>query len=74
MTLAPAFSRAVSSGLDRQGFARIKEIQPIPNLITIQRQSFQWFLDEGLQELFAETNWYDRAGSPDAGGREVASR
>jgi DNA-directed RNA polymerase subunit beta len=54
MTLAPAFSRAVSSGLDRQGFARIKEIQPIPNLITIQRQSFQWFLDEGLQELFAE--------------------
>jgi DNA-directed RNA polymerase subunit beta len=54
MTLAPAFSRAVSSGLDRQGFARIKEIQPIPNLITIQRQSFQWFLDEGLPELFAE--------------------
>src|SRR5712692_7727910 len=54
MNLTPAFSRAVSSGLDRHGFARIKEIQPIPNLITIQRQSFQWFLDEGLQELFAE--------------------
>jgi DNA-directed RNA polymerase subunit beta len=54
MTLAPAFSPAVGSKLNRYGFARIPEVQPIPNLITIQRQSFQWFLAEGLNELFAE--------------------
>src|SRR5207244_2792258 len=28
--------------------------QPVPNLIQIQRESFQWFLNEGLRELFAE--------------------
>ncbi len=54
MTLAPAFSQAVSSVKDRQNFAKIAEVQPIPDLITIQRQSFQWFKDEGLKELFAE--------------------
>src|SRR5579884_1916592 len=54
MTLAPAFSQAVSSVKDRQNFAKIAEVQPIPDLIAIQQQSFQWFLDEGLRELFAE--------------------
>ena len=49
MTLAPAYSRAISTVPDRRAFARIPEVQPIPNLITIQRQSFQWFLDEGLR-------------------------
>src|SRR5918999_2627702 len=54
MTLAPAFSQALSSIQPRQNFATIAEVQPIPNLITIQRQSFRWFLEEGLRELFAE--------------------
>lgn len=38
----------------RQSFARISEVLPIPNLIDIQTRSFQWFMDEGLKELFAE--------------------
>src|SRR4051812_31652816 len=54
MTLAPAFSQALSARQNRQGFAKIAEVQPIPDLITIQRQSFKWFKDEGLRELFAE--------------------
>ncbi|HUE76027.1 MAG TPA: DNA-directed RNA polymerase subunit beta [Chloroflexota bacterium] len=38
----------------RQSFARINEVLQIPNLIRVQLSSFQWFLDEGLKELFAE--------------------
>ncbi|TAK22929.1 MAG: DNA-directed RNA polymerase subunit beta [Chloroflexota bacterium] len=38
----------------RQSFARISEVLPIPNLIDIQLQSFQWFVDEGLRELLTE--------------------
>src|SRR5688572_14459616 len=38
----------------RQSFARISEVLPIPNLIDVQVRSFQWFMDEGLKELFAE--------------------
>src|SRR5579884_3173957 len=54
MALAPAFSRAITPGQDRLSFGRIPEVQPLPNLIEIQRRSFQWFLEEGLKELFAE--------------------
>src|ERR671938_2068530 len=54
MAIAPVFSRAVTARPDRQNFASIGEVQQIPNLIAIQQQSFQWFLDEGLRELFAE--------------------
>jgi DNA-directed RNA polymerase subunit beta len=54
MAIAPAFSRAVTARTDRHNFASIGEVAPIPNLIAIQQQSFQWFLDEGLRELFAE--------------------
>src|ERR687885_2263921 len=41
-------------GALRQSFARIQEVAPIPNLIKVQRDSFEWFLREGLKELFAE--------------------
>ncbi|MFI5240280.1 MAG: DNA-directed RNA polymerase subunit beta [Candidatus Saccharimonadia bacterium] len=32
------------------------EVLPLPNLIEIQTQSFEWFVKEGLQELFAEVS------------------
>ncbi|MBX5492604.1 MAG: DNA-directed RNA polymerase subunit beta [Chloroflexi bacterium] len=54
MALAPAVSRAIGPYRERHDFARFPEVQPIPNLITIQRDSFRWFLEEGLKELFAE--------------------
>ncbi|MBI2756104.1 MAG: DNA-directed RNA polymerase subunit beta [Chloroflexi bacterium] len=38
----------------RQSFARIREVAEIPDLIQVQRDSFEWFLREGLKELFAE--------------------
>ncbi len=36
----------------RRSFARIKEVLELPNLIEIQTNSYQWFLDEGLREMF----------------------
>ena len=40
----------------RHSFAQIDEIMEMPNLIEIQRNSYQWFLDEGLQEMFDEVS------------------
>lgn len=38
----------------RRSFSRIREVMEIPNLVEIQSDSYQWFLDEGLKELFAD--------------------
>ncbi len=39
---------------ERVSFARIPDIRPMPGLIQIQLDSFEWFKKEGLHELFAE--------------------
>jgi DNA-directed RNA polymerase subunit beta len=44
----PARSRSP----ERVSFANIEEALPLPDLIAIQRDSFQWFLDKGLAEAF----------------------
>ncbi|BAP85088.1 DNA-directed RNA polymerase beta subunit [Paucilactobacillus hokkaidonensis JCM 18461] len=36
----------------RRSYSRIKEVLDLPNLIEIQSDSYQWFLDEGLREMF----------------------
>ncbi|MBD5134961.1 MAG: DNA-directed RNA polymerase subunit beta [Lachnospiraceae bacterium] len=36
----------------RMSYARQKEVLGMPNLIEIQKDSYQWFLDEGLKEVF----------------------
>ncbi|MDE3103526.1 MAG: DNA-directed RNA polymerase subunit beta, partial [Chloroflexota bacterium] len=38
----------------RVNFASLPEVLPLPNLIQTQIDSFKWFCDEGLQELFDE--------------------
>lgn len=38
----------------RRTYARINEVLEIPNLIEIQQKSYQWFLDEGLREMFQD--------------------
>ena len=35
----------------RKNFARYEEIMPMPNLLEIQKKSYQWFLDTGLREV-----------------------
>jgi len=38
----------------RYSYARIKEVMEMPHLLDIQRASYKWFLDEGLQEIFRD--------------------
>ncbi|MGE7913359.1 DNA-directed RNA polymerase subunit beta [Lysinibacillus xylanilyticus] len=38
----------------RRSFARIKEVLELPNLIEIQTASYEWFLEEGLREMFRD--------------------
>ncbi|WP_425805426.1 DNA-directed RNA polymerase subunit beta [Desulfitobacterium sp. Sab5] len=39
---------------ERWSFSRIREVLDMPNLIEIQQNSYQWFLDEGLREMFRD--------------------
>lgn len=39
---------------DRISFARFPEVQQLPDLIAIQKDSFNWFLTEGLKETFRD--------------------
>ena len=36
----------------RMSYSRQKELLEMPNLIEVQKDSYQWFLDEGLKEVF----------------------
>ena len=38
----------------RKNFARHEEVMAMPNLLEIQKKSYQWFLDTGLREVFAD--------------------
>ena len=38
----------------RMSYSRQKEVLEMPNLIEIQKDSYQWFLDEGLKEVFED--------------------
>ena len=38
----------------RMSYSRQKEVLEMPNLIEVQKDSYQWFLDEGLREVFAD--------------------
>ena len=38
----------------RMSYSRQKEVLEMPNLIEVQKDSYQLFLDEGLREVFAD--------------------
>ncbi len=38
----------------RRSFARISEVLDLPNLIEIQTASYEWFMEEGLREMFRD--------------------
>jgi DNA-directed RNA polymerase subunit beta len=53
--LSVAESSTRATGLAaRKRYARIPEVLPVPNLIELQLESFQWFIENGLRELFDE--------------------
>ena len=47
--------RPVKSGKSmRMSYSRQKEVLEMPNLIEVQKDSYQWFLNEGLKEVFSD--------------------
>ena len=47
--------RPIKSGTKtRVSYARQNDVLEVPNLIEIQKDSYQWFLDEGLKEVFED--------------------
>ncbi len=45
--------RPIKSGRSsRMSYSRQKEVLQMPNLIEVQKDSYHWFLDEGLKEVF----------------------
>ena len=47
-------SPVTRGGKTRMSFGKIKEVMSMPNLIEIQKDSYQWFLDVGLKEVFRD--------------------
>ncbi len=39
---------------ERRTYSRVAEVHELPNLIEIQQKSYEWFLSDGLRELFAD--------------------
>ncbi len=39
---------------DRYSFGNLPEVLPLPDLIAIQRESFEWFLHQGLADTFRD--------------------
>jgi len=39
---------------ERRSFAKIPEVLEVPNLIAVQRDSYKWFLDQGLEEALED--------------------
>ena len=50
--------------VERRTFAKIEEVQPMPYLIEIQRDSYKSFIEEGISEVFEDyspiTDYSDR--------------
>ncbi len=54
MLSAAESSMRVNGAAARKRYARIPEVLPVPNLIELQLESFRWFVEKGLRELFDE--------------------
>ncbi len=58
---------------ERQTFSKIGEIGEMPNLIQIQTKSYDWFIREGLREVFEDFSPIQSMGKQDKEGREAES-
>ena len=41
---------------ERMSFSRIDEVLEMPNLLDVQKKSYQWFLEEGLKEVLRDVS------------------
>ena len=54
MTVSEVDRRRAPMSLERQRYSRIPEVLPIPDLIELQRTSYDWFVEHGLRDLLDE--------------------
>jgi DNA-directed RNA polymerase subunit beta len=54
MSISLASEKRSIDSKKRKSFAKLPEVLEIPNLIKVQLDSFRWFQEEGLRELFEE--------------------
>jgi DNA-directed RNA polymerase subunit beta len=52
---SPTATTTARSGDRRKSYARITDVHPLPRLVDVQLQSFRWFTEQSLRELFEET-------------------
>ena len=48
------FTEVMSGKRNRRTYARINEVLDLPDLVEVQKSSYRWFLEEGLQEVFED--------------------
>ena len=41
---------------ERMSFSRVEEVMSLPNLLDVQTSSFDWFIKEGLKEVFDDVS------------------
>ena len=52
--MAKAAQMVKHGKIERLSYSRINEVMEMPNFIEIQKNSYQWFLDKGLKEVFRD--------------------
>ena len=52
----PVFKRQALKEKDRKFFTKVKNTIPLPNLIELQLDSYNWFIKNGIKELFEEVS------------------
>jgi DNA-directed RNA polymerase subunit beta len=50
------FKRQPVKEAERRNFGKTVEVMPLPDLIEIQKDSYRWFIERGVRELFDEIN------------------
>ena len=62
--------RPIAAGKNiRMSYSRQKEVLEMPNLIEVQKDSYKWFLEEGLKEVFDDI--YDNITSKIMGQKDA---
>ena len=52
----PTFKRQPLKEKERKFFTDLRDTAPLPDLIEIQKNSYDWFLKHGVKELFEEVS------------------
>ena len=52
--MAKAAQMVKHGKIERLSYSKIHEVMEMPNFIEIQKNSYQWFLDKGLKEVFRD--------------------